>query len=83
VQGEWKRDSKYGHQLRAYDYVETAPATLTGLENYLASGLVKGIGPVAARQIVLHFKVGPKAPALGLFLLSSQPYRKLSSTRRT
>src|SRR5260370_10447524 len=31
------------------------PATLTGLEKYLGSGLIKGIGPVTARRIVAHF----------------------------
>ncbi|HEV2579777.1 MAG TPA: ATP-dependent RecD-like DNA helicase, partial [Ktedonobacteraceae bacterium] len=34
---------------------ETKPATLTGLEKYLGSGLIKGIGPVTARRIVAHF----------------------------
>ena len=34
---------------------ETKPATLTGLEKYLGSGLIKGVGPVTARRIVGHF----------------------------
>ncbi len=34
---------------------ETKPATLTGLEKYLGSGLIKGIGPVTAKRIVAHF----------------------------
>jgi exodeoxyribonuclease V alpha subunit len=34
---------------------ETKPATLPGLEKYLGSGLIKGIGPVTARRIVAHF----------------------------
>jgi exodeoxyribonuclease V alpha subunit len=34
---------------------ETKPATLTGLEKYLGSSLIKGIGPVTARRIVAHF----------------------------
>lgn len=55
LKGYWKRGGKYGDEFRAREYVETAPATLTGLENYLASGLVKGVGPVVARQIVGHF----------------------------
>jgi exodeoxyribonuclease V alpha subunit len=34
---------------------ETKPATLTGLEKYLGSGLIKGIGPMTAKRIVAHF----------------------------
>jgi len=53
--GFWRRGGKYGEQFSAKEYKETAPATLIGLENYLASGLVRGIGPVVARQIVAQF----------------------------
>lgn len=56
VKGEWKYDSKYGKQFSAVDYRETVPATLAGIEKYLGSGLIKGIGPVYARKIVKHFK---------------------------
>ncbi|NLX90582.1 MAG: ATP-dependent RecD-like DNA helicase [Firmicutes bacterium] len=56
VKGEWKFDSKYGKQFSAVDYRETVPATLAGIEKYLGSGLIKGIGPVYARRIVKHFK---------------------------
>jgi exodeoxyribonuclease V alpha subunit len=55
VRGEWQRDARWGKQLRAVEYNETAPATQEGIENYLASGLVRGIGPVAAKQIVSFF----------------------------
>ena len=56
VKGEWKYDSKYGKQFSAFDYRETVPATIAGIEKYLGSGLIKGIGPVYARKIVKHFK---------------------------
>ncbi len=56
VKGEWKYDSKYGKQFSALDYRETVPATIAGIEKYLGSGLIKGIGPVYARRIVKHFK---------------------------
>ncbi len=36
-------------------YKETKPATLTGIEKYLGSGLIKGVGPVTAKRIVKHF----------------------------
>ena len=56
LKGEWKIDSKYGKQFSAEDYRETVPATVAGIEKYLGSGLIKGIGPVNARRIVKHFK---------------------------
>lgn len=56
LKGEWKYDSKYGEQFNAVDYRETVPATIAGIEKYLGSGLIKGIGPVYARRIVSHFK---------------------------
>ena len=56
LKGEWKHDSKYGKQFSAADYRETLPATAAGIEKYLGSGLIKGIGPVYARRIVQYFK---------------------------
>ncbi|AEV67602.1 ATP-dependent RecD-like DNA helicase [Acetivibrio clariflavus] len=56
LKGNWKFDSKYGRQFNAIDYQETVPATIAGIEKYLGSGLIKGIGPVYARRIVKHFK---------------------------
>jgi exodeoxyribonuclease V alpha subunit len=56
LKGEWKMDSKFGKQFVAQDFRETMPATVAGIEKYLGSGLVKGIGPVFAKRIVHHFK---------------------------
>jgi len=56
LKGDWKYDSKYGKQFAVVDYRETVPATIAGIEKYLGSGLIKGIGPVYARRIVNHFK---------------------------
>lgn len=56
LKGEWKYDSKYGKQFSAVDCRETMPATIAGIEKYLGSGLIKGIGPVYARRIVKYFK---------------------------
>ena len=56
VKGEWKMDSKFGKQFVAQDYRETLPATVAGIEKYLGSGLVKGIGPVYAKRIVQCFQ---------------------------
>ena len=53
--GHWRDHPKYGRQFQVVSAQETKPATLTGLEKYLGSGLIKGIGPVTARRIVAHF----------------------------
>ncbi|NLY43130.1 MAG: ATP-dependent RecD-like DNA helicase [Clostridiaceae bacterium] len=56
LKGSWKYDTKYGKQFNAIDYRESVPATIAGIEKYLGSGLIKGIGPVYARRIVRRFK---------------------------
>ena len=56
LKGNWKHDSKFGKQFSVVDYRETVPATIAGIEKYLGSGLIKGVGPVYARRIVAHFK---------------------------
>lgn len=53
--GTWRDHPKFGPQFQVSQYRETKPATLTGLEKYLGSGLIKGVGPVTARRIVAHF----------------------------
>lgn len=55
LKGEWKYNSKYGKQFCVYSYKETMPATIAGIEKYLGSGLIKGIGPVNAKRIVKVF----------------------------
>ena len=55
VTGEWKIDSKYGRQFTAASWEETLPATVYGIEKYLGSGLIKGVGPKFARKIVALF----------------------------
>ncbi len=53
--GYYREHAKYGQQFQVVSAQETKPATLTGLEKYLGSGLIKGIGPVTAKRIVAHF----------------------------
>ncbi len=55
LEGTWRSHPKYGDQFQVSRYHETKPATLTGLEKYLGSGLIKGVGPVTAKRIVAHF----------------------------
>jgi exodeoxyribonuclease V alpha subunit len=44
--GFWKDHPQYGPQFNVVNYHETKPATLTGIEKYLGSGLLKGVGPL-------------------------------------
>ena len=53
--GTWKMDAKYGRQFSMESFQETIPATVFGIEKYLGSGLVKGIGPKFAKRIVQEF----------------------------
>lgn len=53
--GAWKIDAKYGRQFSVEAFEETLPATVYGIEKYLGSGLVKGIGPKFAKRIVQEF----------------------------
>lgn len=55
LEGAWKMDPKYGRQFSAQAFEETLPATVYGIEKYLGSGLIKGIGPGFARRIVQEF----------------------------
>lgn len=55
VDGNWKVDAKYGRQFLAERWEETMPATVYGMEKYLGSGLIKGVGPKFAKRIVGHF----------------------------
>ena len=53
--GSWKIDGKYGRQFAMETFEETLPATVYGIEKYLGSGLVKGVGPKFAGRIVRQF----------------------------
>ena len=55
LEGTWKVDAKYGRQFTAEKFEETLPATVFGIEKYLGSGLIKGIGPKYAKKIVQQF----------------------------
>lgn len=55
VEGNWKVDAKYGRQFLVESWEETLPATVYGMEKYLGSGLIKGVGPKYAKKIVQRF----------------------------
>ena len=53
--GRWVLDRKYGEQFRVESYLTVKPATLVGMERYLGSGLVRGLGQVMASRLVKRF----------------------------
>ena len=55
VEGSWRVDKRYGRQFAAEKWTEELPADIIGIENYLGSGLVKGIGPKFAKLFVAKF----------------------------
>jgi exodeoxyribonuclease V alpha subunit len=55
ARGWWRNDPKHGWQFTAVDYRTTLPATQQGIQKYLGSGLIKGVGPVMAARIVDAF----------------------------
>ncbi len=55
MSGEWSNHSRYGEQFKVVFYETSVPASVHGIEKYLGSGLIKGIGPVMAKRIVKLF----------------------------
>ncbi|KAF1081614.1 MAG: RecD-like DNA helicase YrrC [Candidatus Rifleibacterium amylolyticum] len=55
VYGTWACHPNFGMQFQAMKFTLLKPATLKGIEKYLGSGLIKGIGPATARRLVETF----------------------------
>src|SRR5260370_33620806 len=49
--GEWVNDRIHGQQFKARCLRTSAPSTVDGIEKYLASGIIRGIGPVCAKKL--------------------------------
>jgi exodeoxyribonuclease V alpha subunit len=71
VSGVWKRHARYGLQLQVQHWEKIDPSTLEGIEKYLGSGMIKGIGPTYARRLVAAFGLDT------IRVLSEQPLRIL------
>src|SRR5437762_2156637 len=56
--GSWQNDRTHGVQFRASFLKVAAPTTIEGIEKYLGSGMIRGIGPVYARKLVRAFGEG-------------------------
>jgi len=55
LEGEFVNNNKYGYQFSFNNYEVILPTSLSGIERYLSSGLIKGVGPITAKNIVKHF----------------------------
>ena len=55
LRGRWETDKKWGRQFRVETYQTRSPETLVGIERFLGSGLIPGIGPELARRLVARF----------------------------
>ncbi len=71
VSGQWRVHPRFGLQLQAERWEKVEPATLEGIERYLGSGLIKGIGPIYARRLVSAFGIDT------LRILAEEPNRIL------
>ena len=69
LQGQWVEDNRWGRQLRVMQYETVLPTTVTGIEAYLSSGLIEGIGPVYAKRLVEAFGLET------LRVIDEQPHR--------
>ncbi|MDE0456876.1 MAG: ATP-dependent RecD-like DNA helicase [Chromatiales bacterium] len=58
VSGEWVNDRTYGPQFRSRFLKATAPTSTEGIEKYLGSGMIRGVGPVYAKKLVRAFGEG-------------------------
>ena len=56
LEGHWDKHPKHGSQFKAEVCEQTLPATVAGIQSYLGSGMIKGIGPKLAERIVDRFK---------------------------
>ena len=55
ITGHWSIHPLYGRQIQVTSYEKSMPTTCAGIEKYLSSGLIKGIGPKIAKKIVDRF----------------------------
>ncbi len=54
-QGTWKNHSQYGKQFEVHSFESCVPSDLLGIQKYLESGFIKGIGPAYAEKIIARF----------------------------
>ena len=55
IKGKWEINPRFGQQFRVENFIPILPASVKGIEKFLSSGLIRGIGPVLARRIIKRF----------------------------
>lgn len=55
IQGRWEVNQRYGKQYRMESFIPVLPSSARGIEKFLSSGLIHGVGPVLARNIVRRY----------------------------
>ena len=75
VEGSWTINKTYGKQFEIKKVKTHTPSTTTGIENYLGSGLIKGIGLVMAKKIV-GSTLAARLTARGILLRADGTRRK-------
>ncbi|HWR21201.1 MAG TPA: ATPase, T2SS/T4P/T4SS family, partial [Verrucomicrobiae bacterium] len=70
--GEWVQHNRYGEQFKIETFETITPATVAGIEKYLGSGLIKGIGPIFAGRLVEIFGIDT------LRIIEEEPSRLLT-----
>ncbi|MEJ5243265.1 MAG: ATP-dependent RecD-like DNA helicase [Desulfomicrobiaceae bacterium] len=71
VEGRWVDHPRFGRQFQAQSYQVRLPASLAGVQRFLASGALRGVGPKLAQRLIDHF--GPRT----LEVLESEPEKLL------
>lgn len=69
IKGKWEINPRFGQQFKVESYIPVLPASVKGIEKFLSSGFIKGIGPVLAKRIIKKFG------AQTLEVLSKSPKR--------
>ena len=55
INGKWQINPRFGKQFKVENYLPLMPSSVKGIEKFLSSGLIKGIGPALARRITVLF----------------------------
>lgn len=55
IKGKWELNPRFGKQFKVENFIPILPSSVKGIEKFLSSGLVKGIGPALARRIIKRF----------------------------
>jgi exodeoxyribonuclease V alpha subunit len=58
IKGKWEVNAKFGRQFHVESFALSLPTSAVGIEKFLASGLIRGIGPVLAGRIIKRFGAG-------------------------